>query len=66
MIEKYTVEDVYDMSANEIVEMLNNLEEENDFYFRIIEFFAKNPMTKYSGVQELLKEMEEFKYMELI
>lgn len=44
----------------------DELHEEIKFLLRIIDFFANNPMTKYSSREELLKEMKTFAKMGLI
>ena len=61
------------MSHNATEKTLNLLYDENEqlrkeleFYNKIINFFADNPMTKYSSRYELLEEMKLFEKMGLI
>ena len=42
---------------DEIICLLNDQDNDNKFLFKIINFFAKNPMTKYSSIEELFEEM---------
>lgn len=55
-----------DHGMSDIVKLMNEINDEREFFFKIIAFFAKNPMTKYSSVKELLLEMNEFEKMGLI
>lgn len=55
-----------DHGLSDIVKLMNELNDEREFFLKIITFFAKNPMTKYSSVKELLLEMNEFEKMGLI
>ena len=55
-----------DHGLSDIVKLMNELNDEREFFLKIITFFAKNPMTKYSSVKELLLEMNMFEEMGLI
>ena len=55
-----------DHGLSDIVKLMNELNDEREFFIKIITFFAKNPMTKYSSVKELLLEMNAFEEMGLI
>ena len=57
----------------EVVDLLNSLNDENEqlqteleFYKKIFNFFADNPMTRYSSRYEMLEEMKLFEKMGLI